>query len=529
MIKLLIVDDESLLRQGFIHMTDWPAHGFQIVGESANGKEALEIIAKKSPDIVVTDIKMPVMDGIELTKLIKRDYPFIQIIILSSYDDFDYVRETLCLGALDYVLKPKMNSTDLLKVLQKASSLQDGMKNTNKSDTYHAELRNNFLTDLLLEPRLNLADIQANFSQYNIPLKESNLTMLAIVYRAIDPVQKSEACPSLIATINAAIGLSFHPVSFFYDSNVSITILNPPVSEDEPSMEELCSKIISAIHSAFSINCQILLSERFDGYPLIREVFQDLLEKVSHCFYLPLNQFAKVSSFQKIIHSIEFDFQTLHTLVEQFDFSKLKVVVENWVADQISQGKYIEPYFLKKIFSEVCYLIIYKFLEMGFDLEKMNQKKFEYLKNMENSKDYGELVFTFDKILADLEQFLDQHIQTKNNLIVTRVLKYLHQNFDQTISLESVSKFFYIDKSYLCKLFKKHTAENFNDYLMKLRINRAKELLKNPEYNVSIVSTKVGYTDYSYFGQVFKKTVGMTPSEYRKSLINNTKVNLPTV
>ncbi|HBF39155.1 MAG TPA: hypothetical protein DDW50_17780 [Firmicutes bacterium] len=159
----------------------------------------------------------------------------------------------------------------------------------------------------------------------------------------------------------------------------------------------------------------------------------------------------------------------------------------------------------------------------------MNQKKFEYVKSIENSKDYSDLLSAFDKILADLEQSLDNHIQTKSNLIITQVLKYIHQNFDQNISLETVAKYFYIDKSYLCKLFKKNTTENFNDYLMKLRINRAKKLLKNPEYNVGIISGKVGYTDYSYFGQVFKKMVGMTPSEYRKSSLNSKKINVTTV
>jgi two-component system, response regulator YesN len=103
MTKLLIVDDESLLRQGFMHMTDWSAHGFQIIGEAGNGREALEMIIQKSPDIIVTDIKMPVMDGVELTKAVKEKYPHIQVVILSSYDDFEYVRKTLRLGAFDYI------------------------------------------------------------------------------------------------------------------------------------------------------------------------------------------------------------------------------------------------------------------------------------------------------------------------------------------------------------------------------------------------------------------------------------------
>jgi len=126
----------------------------------------------------------------------------------------------------------------------------------------------------------------------------------------------------------------------------------------------------------------------------------------------------------------------------------------------------------------------------------------------------------FTEIINELDQFFTEHTQIKSNTVITEVIKYIHQNYDQDISLESTAKHFFIGKSYLCKLFKKHTHQNFNDYLTQLRINKAKELLHNPTYTVNVVSSKVGYSDYSYFGRIFKKMVGVTPSEYRKDLLN---------
>lgn len=119
MIKLLIVDDEKLLRKGFIHMTDWTSHGYCIVGEAGNGEEALQAIEAVGPDIVVTDIKMPGMDGIELIRAIKSDYPHIKVIVLSSYSDFPYVKESLQLGAADYILKASMSFDEVLRALEK--------------------------------------------------------------------------------------------------------------------------------------------------------------------------------------------------------------------------------------------------------------------------------------------------------------------------------------------------------------------------------------------------------------------------
>ncbi|TBL69289.1 response regulator [Paenibacillus thalictri] len=126
MIKLLIVDDEKLLRKGFIHMTDWPEHGYCIAGEAGNGEEALQLIETLRPDVVVTDIKMPGMDGIELIQIIKSAYPHIEVIVLSSYSDFPYVKESLQLGAADYILKASMSFDEVLCALGKVTGQPGG-------------------------------------------------------------------------------------------------------------------------------------------------------------------------------------------------------------------------------------------------------------------------------------------------------------------------------------------------------------------------------------------------------------------
>lgn len=119
--KVLIIDDEFIMRQGMKHMLEWEKEGFQIVGEATNGQEGLDLIEKLEPDIVLADIVMPVLDGIEFSQILKQKYPGIQLIILSSYDKFEYVKSTLLNGASDYILKPTLNPEILLKTLQKAA------------------------------------------------------------------------------------------------------------------------------------------------------------------------------------------------------------------------------------------------------------------------------------------------------------------------------------------------------------------------------------------------------------------------
>ena len=120
--RTLIVDDEMLIRQGIKHYINWEQEGFMIVGEASNGQEALELIEATKPHIIITDIVMPIMDGEELTRIVKDRYPQIEIIILSSFGEFDYVRSTFQSGVVDYILKPKLNADGLLKALKSAAS-----------------------------------------------------------------------------------------------------------------------------------------------------------------------------------------------------------------------------------------------------------------------------------------------------------------------------------------------------------------------------------------------------------------------
>jgi two-component system response regulator YesN len=521
MIKLLIVDDESLLRQGLRHMTDWPAHGFAICGEAANGQEALELIANQTPDIVITDIKMPVMDGIELTRIIKKEYPALPIVILSSYNDFEYVRETLRLGAFDYILKPKMNFADLLAVLEKASATLSATLSATASPTSESSLseaRAEFLTDLLINPHLSLATIRENFQKYRINLAESSLKLLGVVFDSGAFQPKSAAPKLLTATINETIASTLNRVSYYTNlPQVMVAIFNDATPSTGSTNEAICRSLITKPNlPPFSF--QLLISDSFDGYLKIPEMYQKLTAAIPYCFYFSKNDYAPLCRFQTRIESIEFDFGIINKLAEGFNFDAIRTIVKDWVQEQLAREEYIEPYILKKFFSEVCYLIIYKGGELGFNWEELNEKKFAFLKKIENCTNFPALEEAFTAIITNLEQLFAAHTQTSLNTVVSNVIKYIRQNYHQNISLESVAKHFYIDKSHLCKLFKKHTGQNFNDYLMQTRIAKAKELLNHPEYTVNSVAPLVGFSDYSYFGRVFKKMAGMTPSEYKKSL-----------
>jgi two-component system, response regulator YesN len=163
-------------------------------------------------------------------------------------------------------------------------------------------------------------------------------------------------------------------------SNLSVTIFNNPASPQQKLSDQICAVIINTVKSRASLNSRILASAPFDGYQMIPAVFQGLFAKVPYCFYFPKDNYRYIAQFQNTSDYITFDFHNLNTLADRFNFNELRSTVKNWVEDQISQAKYIDPYILKKFFSEVCYLVIYKCVEMGFYWEEVNEKNLNVLK-----------------------------------------------------------------------------------------------------------------------------------------------------
>ncbi|MDZ7542871.1 response regulator, partial [Clostridium perfringens] len=143
--KVLIVEDEFIMRQGMKHMLEWEREGFTIVGEATNGQEALELIDTLKPNIIISDIVMPILNGVDFSKIVQKKYPDLQIIILSSYDNFEYVKNTLLNGAVDYILKPTLNPSQLLVTLKKAVDRIPGLELIKNEDVYYNNLIERYL------------------------------------------------------------------------------------------------------------------------------------------------------------------------------------------------------------------------------------------------------------------------------------------------------------------------------------------------------------------------------------------------
>jgi two-component system response regulator YesN len=530
MYKVIIVDDEKLLRQGFMSMTDWTKSGFQVAGEAANGREALKVIERVHPDIVVTDIRMPIMNGIELTRIIKERYPTIEVIILSSYNDFEYVKETLKFGALDYILKSKMRYKELIEIMQKASLTINKRQlwQFNLSTNEETESINTFMRNLVHGKFLEPSKISLVLDKFAIVLKEDRLLMM-ICKLDLGPDEERSSEMSidndidtirlLAGYINNEIKDKYSSYSFVYSRDTIISILNAP-DDDQKDLNTVCTDIIEKISSNYGANLWFLKSAVFDSYAKIADIFSDIMKYSQYCFYKEPNHMYKTGDFGESISNLDLDYKHLNRFVEANEFDKLREYVIQTITALISEAKYPEPYVLKKTIIEIYNFIIHKLPEAGINTAELSQNKFNYFRNIENSSSLSLLTLLFSDILNQIQVHVNNFKYNKYGLTLNCVLNYMKNNYSENISLTLMAEHFHLNKNYLCQLFKQKTGEHFNDYLIKIRIEKAKEMLRQSDQNISVVCELVGFSNPSYFAKIFKEIVGMKPSEYSK-IFNN--------
>ncbi|QFK71627.1 response regulator [Pradoshia sp. D12] len=221
--RILIVDDEILIRQGIKHYLDWESEGFQIVGEASNGQEALEMIEVLSPHIIITDIVMPIMNGEELTRVVKEKYPQIEVIILSSYGEFDYVRSAFQCGVVDYILKPKLEAQSLLKVLKTAVKRIPGFQSREK------ELNVSLSIDQIINRLVLGYDVHFDSKQIIRAFPYSHYSLLGVDLKKHPSKGAAEFLIQVKTKVENVFNKKISEVSYYsfnYDPHIIVFLLN---------------------------------------------------------------------------------------------------------------------------------------------------------------------------------------------------------------------------------------------------------------------------------------------------------------
>lgn len=526
----MIVDDESLVRKGIATSINWEKYGIEVVAEAGNGKQALEKLQNQLVDLVLTDIRMPVMSGIELTRHIREHYPDIAVVLLSAYEDFTYAQSAMKLGIRNYLLKPA-SADELISVISEIKEQKEEEQRKKRREIGEKQFFNENLPHIkksfmqnLLSKRLSLSEISDMLKILKIELPGPKFVVLSI---DIDnfllitkdlPKNEIEMYKYAVYNIAEETILSFTPGFVCYsdlDKLTALVCVNPKVS-----IFEVCKEIQWNIQKYIKLSVSIGIGLPKESLLNINESYmeanQALMDKA---FYGKGNIYLyKRKEYFNTRKIVEYNnlIAEEKVLVRYFKLNnsiELRKKLSDYLSSLISQK--IDSKTFKNTCVRLLHLFINQLEEIGIPFEEVFDPSFVphiEIERFEVMKDLQQwMIETVDNMIKRMET--DQQKSSKK--IVSEAIAFIEAHYNQDISLSEVAAHVKVTPPYLSKLFKEELNITFVKWLNQYRIEKAKELLRKTKLKTYEVAGKVGFFDYKYFSNVFKKYTGVSPREFR--------------
>lgn len=544
MYRLLIVDDEPTVRAGLRSYFDWAAYGIEVLGEADDGDVALEMIARDQPDLILTDVRMPSMDGITMSQRVSEKYPDIKIIFVSGHDDADYLKSAMKVSAVDYIFKP-VNLQELSTVIKRVVADLDA----ESSERIHKQellvklkegmplLREKFLLSMIGEgaPRSELAE-RVSFLGLNLPVNGAYWVMVVSVDDLADVMaSRSERDRQLLwySVLNIFQELlDVHMKGYVFEHRTGefVGVLRLADADSDSGTEAaealfaLAGDLRSNLSHWLKIGVTIGISDLAGGLTGLAQAYKQAREAADYKWYLGKNRIITMDSLEGAEPEDgvmrRFDYEHNEKLI-----SALKADDEGKVAEAVEMIfaglSYSRPNGLKygrNLCMQLVLAIGQLLMELGAgdpELEAKEAELTEALYQKETLKDMRGLVESY---LATVGERIREKRTGKVANVVDRVRAYIEQNYaNGGLTVADIGKAVYLSSTYVSLLFKQETGQTVGEYLTQVRVDKAKELLRDPQYKFYDICYAIGYTDPSYFTKLFKKATGATPSAYRDS------------
>ena len=544
MLKIFLAEDEVIVRETIKRMIPWEELGFELVGEAADGEMALPLLIRQKPDLLITDIKMPFMDGLTLAKLAKKELPELKIVILSGYDDFNYAKQAISIGVEEYLLKPITKNA----LIERLSEIRSRYEHEKTQKEYYEKFQREMQ---VYEKNSNRDFFEA--------LVCGSMDMMEVYKKAeklgLDIV--AEAYNILIFTMNSEEDFSGQKEGYSEWEAESLEMLEDFFSDNTSAMLFRCNifsygVLIKGQKETIDENTRSCIDE-------IKKIL-DRKEQKRQWFVAVGESVERLSKLQKSYHSASRAFSQRYlygenilyddemelmehrsgqadtndnaylknvdvnalnpAILQKFLSNGLQEETENFVKDYfyaIGQEPMESLVFRNYVILNVRFSVLSFLKSLGCDTEEMEPENTEEIlaesgKNIESAITYAK------KMISQAITIRDQNSGNKNRSILKTAVDFIDEHYmDEDISLNTAANVANVSSNHFSALFSQNMGQTFIEYLTTLRMNKAKELLRCTGMRSSEIAGEVGYKDAHYFSYLFKKTQGMTPSEYRKA------------
>jgi two-component system response regulator YesN len=491
MYKILIVDDEIIERRGLKKILEKQFKELIEIDLAENGKIAIEKVKIFLPDIIFMDIKMPGLNGIETMKEIRKDFPNVNVVIVSAFDSFKYAKEAININAYEYLLKP-VKRKDIIRCVDRLIKFDD-----EKSKNIE---RREFIEGVNLK---SISLIKQNLFDYIISNKIKKIKEVEEL--KMDIINFNRGVSVIIETKNSKENL-LKFIQLFLEKEYGNYLLRKMndlfvcfIECSDKSYNNNFKNLYINILNQFGIEVKIVFSE-YGSIDQINSAYQNNLKKIYNL----------ESGNKKNIYPIKLE----NELIEKINLNILEESIEILNNIFIWTNKYIDSDNMKLRYLTELEILINRLL-----FEKLNDVGILKPIDQIESSDIGNIILMKNSIKKKLLFYIEKVLSSNNSNIediINNAKLFISNNYMKDITLDMVASEICISTYYFSKLFKKETGINFIDYLTKERIDNAKYLIRNSSKSIKQISSEVGYNDSNYFSRVFKKHTGYSPSIYKK-------------
>ena len=538
MYKVLLVDDETLIREAISENIQWEEIGFSFMGACENGKQAMEAIEKEQPDLLLTDINMPFVDGMELTKFVYENYPDTKVIIISGFDEFEYAKNAVKYQVLEYILKP-ITPMEFTETLLRVKKMFDERKESQRD---MKKIRSAYVSNLpMVQGRYlhNLLNGTVDYAKLDEKQEELRLNLSAGCYNtalvegdSLEPFTsqyanvKDELALFAVYNITAEIvasencGIAFQGT----DEKTAILFMGDEEESLKIKMKQILPKIHQAMEEFLQIQVTIAVGKSVKRLEELPDSFAKTKSALEYKFMLGGNQIIEAEEYEEIRNSAKH--------IDIFEWaSQMATTIRTNKIEEISQKteQFVEQVKLSYVnknrsfvYVQNLVLSVINLLELPEELEdEIYSQERNFMKQIYECENLDEIEHRLRGTFRYICNLMSNQRDSYGKRQAMLALDYIEKNYaDSSVTLNSVCTALAMSTSYFSSVFKNYTGETFIESLTKKRMEKAKILLEQGKLKTYEIAEAVGYSDAHYFSVSFKKAVGKTPTEYAREVRN---------
>lgn len=534
---MIIADDEQIILDGLSMSVDWKSYGIEVVSTATNGIEALEAVKQYEPDIMMTDIRMPGLSGIELIKRIKEISPSIKTILFSAFQEFQYAKEAITLEAMAYITKP-LKKEDVIKEVLKAKERiyqeRKKVEHRNKLEELHrkslAVIRESFCNHIIMGKIPSMEMNGKQFDLYGIHMREKDIGVMTFQIDNFETFVKDSFDSTLymvqikmIEIINEVMA-SLDKIIFISYRNEIVMLYN---AKEEyklmiQTMIKKGEKIKVRIEERLSIKISIGMGRIYPQLKDVKNSYEESLKALNYRLIYGQNIVIYIedvenhdSSSNHIFDDLNNTLLAVQNLLLIGDYDNISILIHE-KASAIYQYKSVPYYYIQQVYCQLLSVLLRSLNEFDIQQDELLGIPTNLYDQLFKKSTYEELQQWYLDIVKRACKRISERKEECISHTVTLGIEYIKNNYDRDLSLTEVADYVGLNPSYFSRVFKIETGTTFVEYVRKVKIEAAMSMLQSSSKKVYEICEELGYNNVQYFSNIFKNAVGVTPNEYRK-------------